>query len=50
MAVEYFWPNNPWWTNAAVPFLIGSAALFGSLFARSFLHTAQHSRWLDRIL
>ncbi|AZF07494.1 hybrid sensor histidine kinase/response regulator [Pseudomonas sp. R5-89-07] len=50
VAVEYFWPNNPWWANAAVPFLIGSAALFGSLFARSFLHTAQHSRWLDRIL
>ena len=50
VAVEYFWPNNPWWSNAAVPFLIGSAALFGSLFARSFLHTAQHSRWLDRIL
>lgn len=50
VAAEYFWPNNPWWTNAAVPFLIGSAALFGSLFARSFLHTAQHSRWLDRVL
>lgn len=50
VAVEYFWPTNPWWANAAVPFLIGSAALFGSLFARSFLHTAQHSRWLDRVL
>ncbi|MDF2793030.1 MAG: hybrid sensor histidine kinase/response regulator [Pseudomonas orientalis] len=50
VAVEYFWPNNPWWANAAVPFLIGAAALFGSLFARSFLHTAQHSRWLDRLL
>ena len=50
VAAEYFWPNNPWWTNAAVPFLIGSAALFGSLFARSFLHTAQHSRWINRLL
>ncbi|NVZ71437.1 hybrid sensor histidine kinase/response regulator [Pseudomonas costantinii] len=50
VAMEYFWPNNPWWANAAVPFLIGSAALFGSLFARSFLHTVQHSRWLDWIL
>ncbi|WP_339438511.1 hybrid sensor histidine kinase/response regulator [Pseudomonas sp. EA_15y_Pfl1_P104] len=49
-AVEYFWPNNPWWANAATPFLIGSAALFGSLFARSFLHTAQHSRWINRLL
>lgn len=30
--------------------MIGSAALFGSLFARSFLHTAQHSRWINRLL
>lgn len=50
VAVQYFWPNNPWWANAAVPLLIGSAALFGSLFARSFLHTAQHSRWINRLL
>ncbi len=41
--IEYFWPNNPWWANAATPFLIGSAALFGCQFARSFLHTAEHS-------
>ncbi|KAF1011505.1 MAG: Autoinducer 2 sensor kinase/phosphatase LuxQ [Pseudomonas fluorescens] len=50
IAVQYFWPDNPWWANAAVPFLIGSAGLFGSLFARSFLHTALHSRWLNRLL
>jgi signal transduction histidine kinase len=50
VAVQYFWPDSPWWTNAAVPFLIGSAALFGSLFARSFLHTALYSRWLNRLL
>ena len=49
-AVQYFWPNNPWWANAATPFLIGSAAVFGCQFARSFLHTASHSRWLDRAL
>ncbi|MGC5701839.1 hybrid sensor histidine kinase/response regulator [Pseudomonas sp. NFXW11] len=49
-AVEYFWPNNPWWANAATPFFIGSAGLFGSQFARSFLQTARHSPWVDRIL
>ncbi|KAA0942468.1 response regulator [Pseudomonas sp. ANT_H14] len=49
-AVEYFWPNNPWWANAATPFMIGASALFGSLFARSFLHTAVYSRWLNRLL
>jgi signal transduction histidine kinase/CheY-like chemotaxis protein len=48
--VEYFWPNNPWWANAATPFFIGCAGLFGSQFARSFLQTAKHSRWLDRLL
>ncbi len=49
-AVQYFWPNNPWWANASTPFLIGASALFGCQFARSFLHTASHSRWLDRAL
>lgn len=48
--IEYFWPNSPWWANAATPFLIGSAALFGCQFARSFLHTAEHSPWIDRAL
>ncbi|WP_248915616.1 hybrid sensor histidine kinase/response regulator [Pseudomonas moorei] len=49
-AVQYFWPDNPWWANAATPFFIGCAGLFGSQFARSFLQTANHSRWLDRLL
>lgn len=48
--IEFFWPNSPWWANAATPFLIGSAALFGCQFARSFLHTAEHSAWVDRLL
>ncbi|QKE64556.1 response regulator [Aquipseudomonas campi] len=48
--IEYFWPDNPWWANAATPFLIGSAAFFGCQFARSFLHTAEHSLWVDRVL
>lgn len=48
--IEFFWPNSPWWANAATPFLIGSAALFGCQFARSFLHTSEHSPWVDRLL
>ncbi|RRV41561.1 hybrid sensor histidine kinase/response regulator [Pseudomonas sp. o96-267] len=48
--IEYFWPNSPWWANAATPFMIGSAALFGCQFARSFLHTSEHSPWVDRLL
>lgn len=49
-AVEYFWPDSPWWANAATPFFIGSAGLFGSQFARSFLQTSRHSPWVDRVL
>jgi signal transduction histidine kinase/ActR/RegA family two-component response regulator len=49
-AVQYFWPDNPWWANAATPFFIGCAGLFGSQFARRFLQTATYSRWLDRLL
>lgn len=48
--IEFFWPDSPWWANAATPFLIGSAALFGCQFARSFLHTGEHSLWIDRML
>ncbi|WP_339516463.1 sensor histidine kinase [Pseudomonas sp. RL_15y_Pfl2_60] len=48
--IAYFWPDNPWWANAATPFLIGSATFFGTQFARSFLQTAQHGKWLDRSL
>ncbi|MEO4045660.1 7TM diverse intracellular signaling domain-containing protein [Pseudomonas sp. CAU 1711] len=48
--IQFFWPDNPWWANASTPFLIGSAALFGCQFARSFLHTGEHSPWVDRSL
>ncbi|WP_313055693.1 sensor histidine kinase [Pseudomonas lopnurensis] len=48
--VQFLWPDRPWWTNAATPLLIGAAALFGCLFTRSFLRTAEHSRWIDWLL
>jgi signal transduction histidine kinase/CheY-like chemotaxis protein len=50
VGIQYFWPNNPWWANAATPFLIGLAAIAGCQFARSFLHTRKHSPWIDRLL
>lgn len=49
-AIEYLWPDSPWWANAATPFLMGTAVLFSSLFSRSFLQTARLARWLDRLL
>lgn len=48
--VEFLWPENPWWANAATPFLIGASGFFGCQFTRSFLQTARHSRWGDRLL
>ena len=50
LGVQYLWPNWPWWANASTPFLIGAAGLFGCQFARSFLHTREHSPWIDRAL
>ena len=49
-AIEYLWPDNPWWANAATPFLMGVAVLFNSLFSRHFLQTARLNRWLDSLL
>ncbi len=49
-AIEYLWPDNPWWANVATPFLIGISVLFASQFTRSFLQTALLGRWLDTAL
>ncbi|MEE1868784.1 MULTISPECIES: sensor histidine kinase [Pseudomonas] len=48
--VAYFWPDNPWWANAATPLFIGAAGLFGCQFARTFLQMAQHSKAFDGLL
>ncbi|MND74937.1 Signal transduction histidine-protein kinase BarA [compost metagenome] len=49
-AVAYFWPDSPWWANAATPLFIGASGLFGCQFARSFLQIARHSRAFDGLL
>ncbi|MDH0302384.1 MULTISPECIES: hybrid sensor histidine kinase/response regulator [unclassified Pseudomonas] len=48
--IAYFWPDNPWWANAATPFFIGAAGLFGCQFARHFLQMGRLSRDFDRLL
>ncbi|MBK3866249.1 hybrid sensor histidine kinase/response regulator [Pseudomonas stutzeri] len=48
--VQFLWPDRSWWANAATPLLIGATGLFGCLFTRSFLRTAEHSRRIDRLL
>lgn len=46
-AIEYFWPDNPWWANTSTTFLIAAAILFASQFTRKFLQTPSLGRWLD---
>jgi len=48
--IQFFWPDHPWWANVATPLLIGASGVFGAQFTRSFLRTAEHSVWLDRLL
>ncbi|WDY58620.1 sensor histidine kinase [Pseudomonas sp. PSKL.D1] len=48
--VAYFWPDSPWWANAATPLFIGAAGLFGCQFARHFLQLGKTSRPFDRLL
>ncbi|NIF27752.1 hybrid sensor histidine kinase/response regulator [Pantoea sp. Tr-811] len=48
--VAYLWPDSPWWANAATPFFIGAAGLFGCQFARHFLRLGKLSRGYDRLL
>lgn len=48
--IAYFWPDSPWWANAATPLFIGAAGLFGCQFARHFLQMGRLSRGFDRLL
>lgn len=48
--VAYFWPDNPWWANAATPLFIGAAGLFGCQFARHFLQLGRLSHGFDWLL
>ena len=50
VGTQFLWPDSPEWGNAAPPFLLGATATFGAQFVRTFLHTADFSRWMDRAL
>lgn len=38
LAVQYLWPDSPWWGIHANPFLIGMSCLFGAYFSIKFLN------------
>ena len=50
VGTQFLWPDSPEWGNAAPPFLLGATALCGAQFVRTFLHTADFSRWMDHAL
>ncbi|HKY00924.1 MAG TPA: diguanylate cyclase [Burkholderiales bacterium] len=47
---QFIWPNWPAWGNVALPSCMAAAGLFGALFTRSFLNTAQTAPKLDRLI
>ncbi len=44
MAYRYLWPSLPAWHTISLPFLIGMAIFWMSIFSRSFLHARDYSR------
>jgi len=38
LAVQYLWPDMPWWAIHANPFFIGMSCLFGAYFSIKFLN------------
>ena len=49
-AFQYFWPDDPWFANAAVPMTEALSSLSMTLFARSFLEIGSEHRRSSRLL
>lgn len=47
---QFLWPQWTWWNTVSPPVGLASAAVFGLLFARSFLSSAARMPRLDRLL
>lgn len=50
LGYQYLWTGQPWWNSVAPPAGICLAAVFGLLFARSFLGSAAGMPRMDRVL
>lgn len=50
LGYQYLWPGQPWWNGVSPPAGICVAAVFGLLFARSFLGSAAAMPRMDRVL
>ena len=50
LGAQYLWPDATWWNNVSILIAYAVSAMFGVLFARSFLGTRWISPSLDRIM
>jgi len=50
LAVQYLWPEFPWWAIHANPFLIGMSILMSTFFTMHFLDTAYYTPVADKLL
>ncbi|MEJ6022913.1 7TM diverse intracellular signaling domain-containing protein [Ramlibacter sp. PS4R-6] len=50
LGAQFLWPAWTWWNTVSPPVGLASAAVFGILFARSFLASAQRMPKIDRFL
>lgn len=50
LGYQYLWPDHLWWNSVAPPAGLCLAAIFGMLFARTFLGSAQAMPGVDKVL
>jgi len=50
LGFEYLWPEHPWWANQSILFFMGLTGFSMAWFAKSFLRTAEHVPWMNRLL
>ncbi len=50
LGAQFLWPQWTWWNGVSPPVGMSAAAIFGILFARSFLASAQRLPRIDRFL
>jgi PAS domain S-box-containing protein len=50
LGAQFLWPQWTWWNSVSPPVGLGCAAIFGTLFARDFLSSAQRMPRIDKWL
>lgn len=50
VGAQFLWPHWTWWNGVSVPVGLTSAAIFGLMFARSYLSSAARMPAMDKVL